>query len=99
MLHRHLDGDELDASRLLLHELGFLEADDPRFIATVEAIGARFPARDHLFRYVNEDDFGFPETACSSVRSGTSRRSPRSVAGMRRACSNTRSPAATAECC
>jgi len=43
--------------------LGFLEADDPRFRMTVEAIGADLKRGDFLFRYVVADDFGRPETA------------------------------------
>ena len=32
------DGDTMDASLLLLHELGFVDPMDPRFIGTVEAV-------------------------------------------------------------
>ncbi|MDZ7787703.1 MAG: glycoside hydrolase family 15 protein [Halofilum sp. (in: g-proteobacteria)] len=56
-------GDRLDASLLLLHELDFLAADDPRFVATVEAIEGELRRGDHMFRYVGEDDFGAPENA------------------------------------
>ena len=35
------DGESLDASLLLLHELGFLDADDPRFAGTVAAVEQR----------------------------------------------------------
>ena len=38
------DSDDLDASALLLAELGLVSPDDPRFIATVEAIGLNFGA-------------------------------------------------------
>jgi GH15 family glucan-1,4-alpha-glucosidase len=38
-------GDRLDASLLLLADLGFVEAHDPRFVATVEAIGRKDEAR------------------------------------------------------
>ena len=31
-------GDDIDASLLLMHDLGFIEADDSRFVATVEAV-------------------------------------------------------------
>lgn len=57
------DGEDLDASLLLLHELGFVAADDPRFVATVERIGERLKQGNFLYRYVREDDFGRPETA------------------------------------
>ncbi len=56
------DGKDLDATLLLLHELDFLSADDPRFAATVEAIGNKLKSGDFLFRYKTEDDFGVPET-------------------------------------
>ena len=56
-------GQSMDASLLLMHELGFIAADDPRFIATVEAIERQLRRGDHLFRYAAEDDFGLPENA------------------------------------
>jgi len=56
-------GEHMDASLLLLRELGFLRADDPRFAGTVAAIEAELRRGDFLFRYVKEDDFGHPETA------------------------------------
>jgi len=46
----------------LLHELGFLEADDPRFAQTVDGLAARLANGGHFFRY-DEDEFGRPETA------------------------------------
>jgi GH15 family glucan-1,4-alpha-glucosidase len=57
------DGDALDASLLLVQPLGFLEADDPRFHGTVEAIGKELKHGDFIYRYVTADDFGYPETA------------------------------------
>ena len=56
-------GERLDASLLLLADLGFVKADDPRFIATVEAIGRDLRRGDALFRYIAPDDFGDPETS------------------------------------
>jgi GH15 family glucan-1,4-alpha-glucosidase len=56
-------GHRLDASLLLLADLGFVAADDPRFIATVEAIGRDLRKSDGLFRYIAPDDFGVPETS------------------------------------
>ncbi|MFT4197419.1 MAG: glycoside hydrolase family 15 protein [Pseudoxanthomonas sp.] len=56
-------GQRLDASLLLLADLGFVDALDPRFVATVEAIGAGLRRGDALFRYVTPDDFGAPETS------------------------------------
>jgi GH15 family glucan-1,4-alpha-glucosidase len=56
-------GHRLDASLLLLADLGFVAADDPRFIATVDAIGRELKRGDALFRYTAADDFGVPETS------------------------------------
>ncbi|WP_028919175.1 glycoside hydrolase family 15 protein [Pseudoxanthomonas suwonensis] len=55
--------DYLDASLLLLAKFGFLEAKDPRYVATVEAIGRELRHGDGMFRYVAPDDFGTPETS------------------------------------
>jgi len=57
------DGDVLDASLLLLADLGFIGADDPRYVATVDAIGKALRRGPHMFRYVVPDDFGAPETS------------------------------------
>jgi GH15 family glucan-1,4-alpha-glucosidase len=57
------DSTGLDASLLLLADLGFVTADDPRYRATVAAIGRELRRGDHLFRYVTPDDFGAPETS------------------------------------
>ena len=56
------DGTGLDASLLLLAELGFVEPTDPRYVLTVEAIGRDLARGHHLFRYIAPDDFGTPET-------------------------------------
>ncbi|WP_407354136.1 glycoside hydrolase family 15 protein [Luteimonas sp. R10] len=56
-------GRRLDASLLLLSDIGFVEPDDPRFVATVEAIGRELKHGDGLFRYIAPDDFGSPETS------------------------------------
>jgi GH15 family glucan-1,4-alpha-glucosidase len=57
------DSDELDASTLLLPEVGLISATDPRFKATVEAIGQQLREGDLLFRYRHDDDFGTPKAA------------------------------------
>jgi GH15 family glucan-1,4-alpha-glucosidase len=57
------DGHQLDASLLLLADIGFVEPMDPRFIATVDAIGAALGRGEYLFRYIAPDDFGAPETS------------------------------------
>lgn len=56
-------GSDMDASLLLLQQLGFLAADDPRFAGTVAAIEKQLRRGDFIMRYTTEDDFGFPETA------------------------------------
>ncbi len=58
-----MDGNELDASLLRLHELGFMAANDPRFVATVDAVGVELRRGNFIYRYVNADDFGKPENA------------------------------------
>jgi pentatricopeptide repeat protein len=55
--------DYLDASLLLLADIGFVAPDDPRYVATVEAIGRELRHGDGVFRYVAPDDFGTPETS------------------------------------
>ena len=56
-------GDTLDASMLLLHEFGFLAANDPRFTSTVAAIEKELKKGDFIYRYVESDDFGEPDNA------------------------------------
>jgi GH15 family glucan-1,4-alpha-glucosidase len=56
-------GEHLDASLLLLHELDFLRADDPRFAATVRAVEKDLRRGDFVFRYAQADDFGVPDNA------------------------------------
>ena len=57
------DGGDVDATLLLLHEVDFLDAADPRFAATVDVVAQSLRTGDFLFRYVGEDDFGRPRTA------------------------------------
>ncbi len=54
---------EMDASLLMMQDLGFLSADDPRYVATVERIGEHLLRGSHMFRYDAPDDFGMPENA------------------------------------
>lgn len=58
-----MEGDTLDASLLRLNELGFIAADDPRFLGTVSAIERDLRRGAFIYRYSEEDDFGVPETA------------------------------------
>ena len=54
---------ELDASNLLLPELGFIPAKDERFIKTLELTGKELMLDGKIMRYTAADDFGLPETA------------------------------------
>ena len=56
-------GETLDASLLLMHDVGFLTAEDPRFASTVAAIERELRHGDYIFRYIETDDFGTPENA------------------------------------
>lgn len=56
-------GDSLDASVLLMAEIGFIDARDPRYIGTVEAIDKDLREGNHIYRYKIKDDFGKPQTA------------------------------------
>jgi GH15 family glucan-1,4-alpha-glucosidase len=57
------EGQHLDASVLLMGEVGLLEPRDPRFIATVEALERTLARGPFMMRYEEADDFGAPETA------------------------------------
>ena len=57
------DGESLDASLLLLAELGFLRAEDPRFAATVAAVERDLKRGAFVYRYTDPDDFGVPSNA------------------------------------
>jgi GH15 family glucan-1,4-alpha-glucosidase len=57
------EGDAMDASLLLLAEVGFLDERDPRFAATVNIVEQDLRRGDFIFRYVEKDDFGEPENA------------------------------------
>jgi alpha,alpha-trehalase len=55
--------DDMDASNLLMESYGFLEANDPRYIGTVDAIKKELMKDGLMFRYKNEDDFGLPSSS------------------------------------
>ncbi|GMV54845.1 MAG: glycosyl hydrolase [Betaproteobacteria bacterium] len=57
------EGKSVDASLLLLAEVGFVDAADPRFASTVAAIESDLRRDGYIFRYVDKDDFGEPENA------------------------------------
>jgi GH15 family glucan-1,4-alpha-glucosidase len=56
-------GSRLDASTLALPDLGFIAADDDRFLGTLDAVEKHLKRGDYLFRYVDADDFGEPLTS------------------------------------
>ena len=54
---------DLDASVLLVAELGLLPATDVRFIKSCGTIGQELIRNGRIMRYTAPDDFGAPETA------------------------------------
>jgi GH15 family glucan-1,4-alpha-glucosidase len=61
-------GDEMDASVLLMSEVGLLPADDVRWRRTLDVVRRELKCGSNLFRYVAADDFGAPTmafTACT----------------------------------
>ena len=56
-------GRDLDASVLLMAEVGIIEPMDPRFIATLKALEEHLCDGPYMRRYEAPDDFGMPETA------------------------------------
>jgi hypothetical protein len=57
-LSSSFDAVVIDASLLLLPELGILEWRDPRFIRTLQTIERELRVGDFLLRYRHPDDFG-----------------------------------------
>jgi GH15 family glucan-1,4-alpha-glucosidase len=56
-------GHELDASVLLMAEVGFIDPRDPRFMSTVDAMERTLADGPFMRRYEAADDFGKPETS------------------------------------
>ncbi len=56
-------GSELDASLLLMAEVGFLPTGDPRFKSTVLALETTLCDGPYMRRYEAADDFGRPESS------------------------------------
>ncbi len=62
------DGDNLDASVLLMNEVGLIGSDDPRWRDTLGAVRSELRRGNRVHRYVAPDDFGVPTmafTACT----------------------------------
>ena len=55
--------DYLDASVLLIEQYGFVDADEDRFISTVNVIEKELAYDGLLYRYKNKDDFGLPTSS------------------------------------
>jgi GH15 family glucan-1,4-alpha-glucosidase len=53
-----LDGEEPDASNLLLPTIGIVDARDPRFVSTLAEYEKRLVEGGWMLRYRNRDDFG-----------------------------------------
>ncbi len=56
-------GSRLDASTLVLADLGFVGADDDRFLGTLAAVEKHLRRGNYVFRYIDADDFGEPHTS------------------------------------
>ena len=56
-------GSELDASVMQMTEVGLVNADDRRFLATLDAVSEKLRRGKHVFRYIGQDDFGVPTNA------------------------------------
>jgi len=55
---QHYGSQRLDASLLLIPEVGFLPADDPRVVRTVDAIARDLTVDGFVLRYLTEDPDG-----------------------------------------
>ncbi|MEL1254011.1 glycoside hydrolase family 15 protein [Flavobacterium sp. DGU38] len=55
--------NDLDTSVLLMESYGFIEAMDPKYVATVKAIERDLSNDGLLYRYKNKDDFGLPSSS------------------------------------
>lgn len=56
-------GSELDASVLLMAEVGLVAPGDPRFVSTLDAMERTLCDGPYMRRYEAADDFGKPETS------------------------------------
>jgi GH15 family glucan-1,4-alpha-glucosidase len=55
--------DIVDASTLLLAQIGLISPKDPRYLKSVEVIERRLLRNGFMLRYDEPDDFGLPETS------------------------------------
>jgi GH15 family glucan-1,4-alpha-glucosidase len=57
------EGEDIDASLLMLADVDFVSLDDPRFLSTVRRVEDALRIGNHVKRYATADDFGEPESA------------------------------------
>jgi GH15 family glucan-1,4-alpha-glucosidase len=57
------EGEHLDASVLLMSEVGFIDSQHPRFLSTLDQVEKVLGRGPHMMRYEAADDFGMPKTA------------------------------------
>lgn len=57
------DGESLDAGVLLMTEVGFIDAHDPRFMKTLDELARVLGRGPFMMRYEAPDDFGRPSTS------------------------------------
>lgn len=55
--------EALDSANLLIEDYGFIDAHDPKFVATVKKTYQELCVDGLMYRYRTEDDFGKPESA------------------------------------
>ncbi|PTX43335.1 GH15 family glucan-1,4-alpha-glucosidase [Christiangramia gaetbulicola] len=60
---QYYGSSDLDASTLLMQPYGFIEADDSRFVSTVQATERELCEDGLMYRYKNNDDFGKPTSS------------------------------------
>ncbi len=55
--------EDMDASNLLMETYGFIDADDPKYISTVQSTKKHLLNQGLMFRYKHKDDFGEPTSS------------------------------------
>ena len=60
---QNYQGNDLDASVLLMEDYGFISAEDVKYVSTVKAIEKELMMNGLMYRYKNKDDFGLPSSS------------------------------------
>jgi GH15 family glucan-1,4-alpha-glucosidase len=60
---QHYGSKNMDAANLLMEHYGFIEADDPKYVSTVQKTKEELLKDGLMYRYINEDDFGLPSSS------------------------------------